>query len=51
MSFSDRNVLPNLLSQYQFIHLNIGGAKNTLKSWLIFHLVFIAKIPNQKVLV
>ncbi len=27
MSFSDRNILPNLLSQYQFIHLDINGAK------------------------
>jgi SAM-dependent methyltransferase len=27
MSFSDRNTLPQELSQYQFIHLDIGGAK------------------------
>lgn len=27
MSFSDRNVLPKELSQYQFIHLDIHGAK------------------------
>ena len=27
MSFSDRNDLPKMLSQYQFIHINEGGAK------------------------
>ena len=27
MSLSDRNVLPEMLSQYQFLHLNIHGAK------------------------
>ena len=27
MSFADRNHLPKILSQYQFIHLNISGAK------------------------
>ncbi len=26
-SYSDRNILPELLSNYQFIHINIGGAK------------------------
>lgn len=27
MSFSDRNKLPEILSQYQFLHLDINGAK------------------------
>ena len=27
MSYSDRNILPRLMSRYQFIHLNIHGAK------------------------
>lgn len=27
MSYSDRNILPKLLSQYQFIHIDIHGAK------------------------
>ncbi len=27
MSFSDRNDLPRLLSKYQFIHIDVGGAK------------------------
>ena len=27
MSLSDRNVLPKMLSSYQFIHLNVNGAK------------------------
>ena len=26
-SYSDRNILPELLSSYQFIHININGAK------------------------
>lgn len=30
MSLSDRNVLPRLLSQYQFIHIDLGTAK---KKW------------------
>ena len=31
MSFSDRNILPKELSQYQFIHLDIHGAKKWFK--------------------
>ena len=27
MSFSDRNDLPRLLSEYQFLHIDVGGAK------------------------
>ncbi len=27
MSYADRNILPELMSQYQFIHLDINGAK------------------------
>ncbi|GMO60894.1 MAG: hypothetical protein Ta2D_06630 [Rickettsiales bacterium] len=32
MSFSDRNDLPRELSKYQFIHLDIGGAKKYFKN-------------------
>ncbi len=49
MSFSDRNVLPNLLSQYQFIHLNIGGAKKYFKKvGSSFTWFLLQKVPNQK---
>jgi tRNA1(Val) A37 N6-methylase TrmN6 len=49
MSFSDRNVLPNLLSQYQFIYLDINGAKKWFPkvgssfTWFLLH-----KVPNTK---
>ncbi|GAA7147919.1 hypothetical protein ID0397_06180 [Helicobacter pylori] len=49
MSFSDRNILPNLLSQYQFIHLNIGGAKKYFKKvGSSFTWFLLQKVPNQK---
>ena len=49
MSFSDRNKLPSELSQYQFIHLNIHGAKKYFKrvgssfTWFLLH-----KVPNKR---
>jgi predicted RNA methylase len=50
MSFSDRNILPNELSQYQFMHLNIGGAKKYFsKVGSSFTWFLLQKIPNNKV--
>jgi adenine-specific DNA-methyltransferase len=49
MSFSDRNILPKELSKYQFIHINIHGAKRWFPkvgssfTWFLLH-----KIPNSK---
>ena len=49
MSFSDRNVLPKELSKYQFIHLDIHGAKKWFPkvgssfTWFLLH-----KVPNSK---
>lgn len=49
MSFSDRNKLPYILSQYQFIHLDINGAKKWFPTvgssftWFLLH-----KVPNEK---
>lgn len=49
MSYSDRNVLPPLLSQYQFLHLNIHGAKRWFPrvgssfTWFVLH-----KVPNER---
>ncbi len=49
MSLSDRNRLPSLLSQYQFLHLNIHGAKRWFPkvgssfTWFLLH-----KVPNRK---
>lgn len=49
MSFSDRNILPQELSKYQFIYLDIHGAKKWFPrigssfTWFLLH-----KIPNQK---
>ncbi|MHA1540554.1 MAG: Eco57I restriction-modification methylase domain-containing protein [Alphaproteobacteria bacterium] len=48
MSFSDRNVLPKELSKYQFIHLDINGAKKWFPkvgssfTWFLLH-----KVPNK----
>ncbi|GAA7946667.1 hypothetical protein HpBT252_02690 [Helicobacter pylori] len=45
----NRNILPNLLSQYQFIHLNIGGAKKYFKKvGSSFTWFLLQKVPNQK---
>lgn len=49
MSFSDRNILPNELSKYQFIHINIHEAKRWFPrvgssfTWFLLH-----KIKNSK---
>ncbi len=49
MSFSDRNSLPKELSNYQFLHLNIHGAKKWFPkvgssfTWFLLH-----KVPNKK---
>lgn len=49
MSFSDRNILPDLLSQYQFLYLDINGAKKWFPkvgssfTWFLLH-----KVPNTK---
>lgn len=49
MSFSDRNLLPQKLSQYQFIHLNIHGAKQWFpKVGSSFTWFLLQKVPNQK---
>lgn len=49
MSFSDRNLLPRKLSRYQFIHLNIHGAKKWFKSiGIAFTWFVLQKVPNRK---
>ena len=48
MSFSDRNVLPRLMSQYQFHHLNIHGAKKWFpKVGSSFTWFLLQKSPNR----
>ena len=48
MSFSDRNILPKELSQYQFIHLNIHGAKKWFpKIGSSFTWFLLQKIKNE----
>ena len=47
MSYSDRNVLPRLMSKYQFIHLNIHGAKKWFpKVGSSFTWFLMKKAPN-----
>ena len=49
MSFSDRNKLPQELSKYQFIHLDIQGAKKWFpKVGSSFTWFLLQKAPNQK---
>ena len=49
MSYSDRNVLPNLMSKYQFLHLNIHGAKKWFpKVGSSFTWFLLQKKPNKK---
>lgn len=49
MSFSDRNTLPKLMSQYQFMHLNINGAKKWFpKVGSSFTWFLLKKSPNKK---
>lgn len=49
MSFSDRNTLPRLMSRYQFIHINIHGAKKWFPgvgssfTWFLMQ-----KVPNER---
>ena len=48
MSYSDRNNLPSLLSQYQFRHLNINGAKKWFpKIGSSFTWFLLEKSPNR----
>ena len=48
MSYSDRNQLPKILSQYQFKHLDIHGAKKWFpKVGSSFTWFLLQKIPNQ----
>jgi adenine-specific DNA-methyltransferase len=48
MSFSDRNILPKELTKYQFLHINIHGAKRWFPkvgssfTWFLLH-----KVPNN----
>jgi hypothetical protein len=47
MSYADRNKLPELLSQYQFRHLNINGAKKWFpKVGSSFTWFLLQKSPN-----
>ena len=49
MSFADRNILPQLLSQYQFIHLDISGAKKWFPEvGSSFTWFLLQKLPNEK---
>lgn len=49
MSFADRNILPQLLSQYQFIHLDISGAKKWFPEvGSSFTWFLLQKVPNEK---
>lgn len=49
MSYSDRNVLPKILSQYQFIHLDIHGAKKYFpKVGSSFTWFLLQKKPNTE---
>ena len=48
MSFSDRNLLPSLMSKYQFHHLNIHGAKKYFpKVGSSFTWFLLQKTPNK----
>ncbi len=48
MSYSDRNTLPKLLSQYQFLTLDIGGAKKYFpKVGSSFTWFLLQKSPNK----
>ena len=48
MSFSDRNLLPSLMSKYQFHHLNIHGAKKYFpKVGSSFTWFLLQKAPNK----
>ena len=47
MSYSDRNILPKLLSQYQFLHIDIHGAKKWFPQvGSSFTWFLLRKVPN-----
>lgn len=49
MSFADRNILPKELTQYQFIHIDIHGAKKWFpKVGSSFIWFLLQKIPNKE---
>ncbi len=49
MSYSDRNTLPERMSRYQFIHLNIHGAKKYFpKVGSSFTWFLLQKTPNRR---
>lgn len=49
MSYADRNILPSMLSKYQFIHLDINGAKKWFPDvGSSFTWFLLKKIPNEK---
>ena len=49
MSYSDRNILPQTLSKYQFLHINIGGAKKYFKNvGSSFTWFLLKKSPNKQ---
>ena len=49
MSFSDRNILPRLMSSYQFHHLNISGAKKWFPQvGSSFTWFLLQKVPNTR---
>jgi len=49
MSYADRNKVPEILSNYQFIHLNIHGAKHWFsKVGSSFSWFLLQKSPNKK---
>jgi SAM-dependent methyltransferase len=49
MSFADRNRLPQILSEYQFLHININGAKKWFpKVGSSFTWFLLQKTPNKE---
>ncbi len=49
MSYSDRNILPKELSKFQFLHLDIHGAKKWFsKVGSSFTWFLLQKVPNKK---
>lgn len=48
MSYSDRNILPRVMSQYQFLRINIHGAKRWFpKVGSSFTWFVLRKVPNE----
>lgn len=49
MSYSDRNILPRVMSQYQFLRINIHGAKRWFpKVGSSFTWFVLRKVPNEQ---